>query len=409
MVQPAPDADFIAFTNCEGEATTFNNLSSISSSASLNDHWQFGDGDTSTVNSPSHVYDSSGSYSVTLITTSSQGGADTITKTISVDPAPSVSFDAPGVCIGDAVQFTNTTSISSGSVTQYNWSFGDGESSTATNPSHTYDAPGTYSVTLVATSNEGCVNSVVDSVVIDEQPTATISTGSGQGNYEICEGEQLSLNAPDALSSYQWSTGDTSGTINVDADGVYAVTVSNAQGCNAVDSVNVTVHDLPPADAGEDTTISFGYPVELNGSGGLTYLWEPTESVAQPIEQNTIATPESSTIYTLTVTDSNGCVATDSVTITVERDYELDIYNVFTPNSDGKNDTWNVGNVLNYDGVQVRIFNRWGNEVYSNSNYQNEWDGTSNNGNELPDGTYYYVIQFEGADKTYRGSVTIMR
>jgi len=409
VVQPAPDADFIAFTNCEGEATTFNNLSSITSSASLNDHWQFGDGDTSTVSSPSHVYDSSGSYSVTLITTSSQGCADTITKTISVDPAPSVSFDAPGVCIGDAVQFTNTTSISSGSVTQYNWSFGDGGSSTAANPSHTYDAQGTYSVTLVATSNEGCVNSVVDSVVINEQPNATISTGSGQGNYEICEGEQLSLNAPDALSSYQWSTGDTSSTINVDADGVYAVTVSNANGCNAVDSVNVTVHDLPPADAGEDTTISFGYPVELNGSGGLTYLWEPTESVAEPIEQNTIATPESSTIYTLTVTDSNGCVATDSVTITVERDYELDIYNVFTPNSDGKNDTWNVGNVLNYDGVQVRIFNRWGNEVYSNSNYQNEWDGTSNNGNELPDGTYYYVIQFEGADKTYRGSVTIMR
>ncbi|PSR01421.1 MAG: hypothetical protein BRD50_08885, partial [Bacteroidetes bacterium SW_11_45_7] len=405
-VKPEPNASFTAEMVCPGEPMSFTNQSTISS-GSLTYQWDFGDNTTSAQQNPIHAYAASGTYNVTLIATSSFGCKDTVEKTVSVQPAPEASFTVQDVCDGSSMNFTNTTTIDTGNIAQYSWSFGDGEASVATSPSHTYDGPGSYTVTLVTTSDAGCTDSTTQQVTVNPVPTADI--GYDQLDTEICDGETITLNAPDSLANYQWSSGATSDSIEVAESGVYAVTVTNASGCTDVDSVEVVVHDLPNADAGEDTTVSLGYPVELQGSGGLTYLWEPSDSVSDPLAQNPIATPLSTTTFTLTVTDSNGCVATDQVTITVEEDFSLDIYNIFTPNGDGKNDRWRIGKVLNYDNIEVRIFNRWGNEVYSSSNYQNDWRGQDNSGNELNDGTYYYVIRFRGADKVYKGSVTILR
>ncbi len=114
----------------------------------------------------------------------------------------------------------------------------------------------------------------------------------------------------------------------------------------------------------------------------------------------------------MTVTDANGCISTDNAAVTV-LPYCLKVMNAFTPNGDGMNDRWIVTNNggLCVTNVYVTVFNRYGGEVYVNPNYQNNWDGTYK-GNPVPDGTYYYVINytlFNGRKVTVKGDVTILR
>lgn len=73
------------------------------------------------------------------------------------------------------------------------------------------------------------------------------------------------------------------------------------------------------------------------------------------------------------------------------------------------NDTWKITNIDAFEAATVYIFNRWGEEVYSRKGYRNDWDGRNNNGDVLPDGTYYYIIKFPDSTKHYSGSITLMR
>ena len=79
---------------------------------------------------------------------------------------------------------------------------------------------------------------------------------------------------------------------------------------------------------------------------------------------------------------------------------------MLTPNGDGKNDTWIIQNVQLLEGSPVMIFNRWGTKLFETSSYQNDWDGTYN-GEPLPDGSYFYVVEFNG--ETLQGPLTLLR
>jgi large repetitive protein len=92
----------------------------------------------------------------------------------------------------------------------------------------------------------------------------------------------------------------------------------------------------------------------------------------------------------------------------VVEDFNIGIPNLFSPNGDGINDVWRIFNLENYP-ISVQIFSRWGNKVWENTNYQNDWNGTSQDGNELTDGTYFYVIEITGTDKVLKGDVNILR
>jgi gliding motility-associated-like protein len=171
--------------------------------------------------------------------------------------------------------------------------------------------------------------------------------------------------------------------------------------------VVVTVNTLPVADAGIDTTISLGYAITLNGSGGVTYSWTPAAGLDDPALQNPSASPTSTTTYTLTVTDANGCTATSTVEVKVLVDYSFIITNLLTPNGDGKNDVWYVENIENYPLCEVSIYSIYEKELFSISPYMNDWNGTFD-GKELPDGTYYYVIKCPDV-KEVKGYISIIR
>jgi len=161
------------------------------------------------------------------------------------------------------------------------------------------------------------------------------------------------------------------------------------------------------ADAGVDTSISLGYTVTLNGKGGEIYNWSPETDLNDPDIANPIATPLETITYTLTVIDENGCEDTDPVTITVLVDYNFIISNLITPNGDGYNDTWHIDNIENYPDCEVLIYNRYGNLIFNSSPYMQEWEGIYK-GNQLPDGTYYYVLKCP-EDNVFKGGITILR
>lgn len=404
-IHPNPTANFLAQNACVDNAINFTNLSSASS-GSYTSFWQFGDGLTSIDKDPAYIYHTDGNYQVTLTVTSNFGCVDSITRTVTAYPKPTVAFTWTDVCIGEAMNFHNNTTVSGATISGYQWFFGDGDYSAAPQPSHLYALPGTYRVTLVATSSLGCIDSVSNVVIVHGLPNAEIRA---LGPTSFCDGDSVTLSAGlTGTDFYHWSTGDRTQNITVKESDLYHVTVTSQFGCQDSDTISVTKWLLPNADAGNDTLISKGYLAHLHGSGGVSYVWTPSETIDYPNAQNPDAKPLTTTTFTVLVTDSNGCQASDSVVVNVIEDYNVMFTNTFTPNGDGKNDFWVIINIETYPNCEVLIFDAYGNRVFESKAYNNDWDGTYN-GKELPEGTYYYVVRFDGVDKLFKGAVSILR
>ncbi len=162
-------------------------------------------------------------------------------------------------------------------------------------------------------------------------------------------------------------------------------------------------------EAGNNETIGIGNSVDLSATGPaiIDWSWFPATGLSDPTIPDPTADPVVTTTYILTGTDVNGCMAVDSLTVTVEADMNVMIANTVTPNNDNKNDTWIVDNIEFYPNTEVTIINREGTVVYESDSYDNSWGGTYE-GKQLPDATYYYVLKFAGSDKVYKGAVTVL-
>lgn len=161
--------------------------------------------------------------------------------------------------------------------------------------------------------------------------------------------------------------------------------------------------------AGQDKTIVAGQSITLDGSGADTYSWNPTNTLDNPSVATPLANPTETTTYTVTGT-RDGCTSTDEVTIFI--DEPIKAPNAFTPNGDGYNDGWEIEGIERFPNAIVEVYSRWGQRVFSSVGYVSPWDGTSN-GNYIPEGTYYWVIQLndEGlsGDEPLTGYVAIIR
>lgn len=320
-------------------------------------------------------------------------------------PKPNADFIADTVCLGDTTYFINQSNIASGNILFYLWNFGDNNSSVTSNPYNIYKNSGTYNAELVVISDKSCSDTITQTVVINALPDATI-TPSGATN--LCFGFTVTLFAEPGYL-YLWSDLSTDSSIVASATGTYQLIVTDTiTGCINSSSVNVTIYPKMQTQAGSDTTISLGKSVELYANGGVSYSWLPPETLSNPFSSSPVASPKENTTYTVYITDINGCVDSQMVEVKVEADYFLEITNLITPNGDGLNDTWFIGNILNYPNNEVQIFNRYGNMVFSATSYKNEWGGTYNS-KQLPDGTYYYVLKIEGGAKVYKGAITILK
>lgn len=404
-IYPVPFANFTFDNTCEEKTVSFTNLSTLSA-GTMSYNWNFGGGVSAQDKNPDHVFNGFGEFSVELSVISGLGCTDTLRDTVEIYALPDVDFTVDPVCFGETSNFVNTTSVpDSSSVTGYFWKFGDQEVSFSNNPTHTYDTPGSYDVLLEATTINGCIDTVVKTAIVYQLPDPTINP---LGPTSFCDGDSVELSASPLPAGYNWSTGEDSQNIIVKEDGNYQLTVTSGFGCTDTSSIDITVWELPEVVAYKDTTISKGYSVYLSATGAVFYEWTPEFDLESPSSPETKATPLDSTRFIVTGTDLNGCVNTDSVTVLVLEDYKVEATNVITPNGDGVNDFWEIINVETYPDVEVKIYNRYGNEMYSSQQYQNDWDGRYE-GNDLPEGTYYFTITFEGSDKIYKGAVSILR
>lgn len=169
--------------------------------------------------------------------------------------------------------------------------------------------------------------------------------------------------------------------------------------------IEVEVLQPPLVNAGADTSVIRFQSVTLNGTGSGTPSWSPTIGLSSPNIFTPLASPEETTTYILTVTDINGCVNTDSVKISVT----VPIPNAISPNGDGVNDFFIINEIDKFLDASLKIFNRHGNIVYDKKPYQNNFEGISNNGSQLPDGMYYYLLDFGNGEPIVSGNILIKR
>ncbi len=412
-VSPVPNANFSNTDACTDAATQFDNFTTIAS-GNLTYNWTFGDGNVSVQTAPSHTYLAEGGYFVRLIATSDAGCIDSITKGVTAQPNPRASFTFTSPCDGNPSQFNSISSIASGGINAYTWSFGDGNSSGIEDPVHQFMNFGSYSVKLVVVSDKGCMDDTTITAFVNELPVVNFSAE------DACLGESIefinSSSVGNGNLSYLWKlgNGDSSNAeapiIDYTTDGLQTVTLIALTDSGCTDSITkgVYVFETPVLVASDDTSVSKGFSVPLSATGGENCVWQPFESLDNSLSCSPLASPLETTLYIVTTYSSFGCSVSDSVLVTVINDRIVTATNVFTPDGSGQNETWYVDNILSYPNNRVTVLDRNGAVVYQQSNYQNDWDGTSD-GDLLPDGTYYYIIEFIGEDIHYKGAVTIIR
>ena len=320
---------------------------------------------------------------------------------------------------GNAV-FSNQSSVPDNSTLTYQWTFGDGGSATAANPTHVYASSGSYNVTLVATSSFGCDNQATQ--VLDDffdKPVAGFTVNVA----EICQGQDIRFRdastAPNStIQSWNWDFGNNgkstvaNPTYRYTSPGKFDVklTVSNALGCTSDPFIMpVTVHLQPVIDAGQSFVVPQGTTVQFTAtanSSNLTFNWTPPLGLSDAKALKPTLVANADQVYTLTATGDFGCTATDFISVKILK--PVTVPNIFTPNGDGIHDRWEIANLSDYTGCTVEIFNRYGQQVYYSSGYGTPWDGNYK-GKAVPVGTYYYVIKLENGFKPITGSVTIVR
>jgi gliding motility-associated-like protein len=346
-----------------------------------------------------------GNYSLTV--TDANNCISTTTMTLTDPPALTTTATASNASCNNLCNGTIDLSPSGGTGTlTFLWSPGG-----QTTEDVTGLCPGIDSVLI--TDANGCT--LTYSVSVGVITTLTAAAGN---DTMFCEGGTALLcsGSINALSQvwYQlpgFSQIDTTLCVSVTpAPGIndYLVLVANGL-CSDSDTVSVFVNASPAADAGANVDIPSGGSTVLNGTGGGMYLWAPATGLSSTTIANPVASPTVTTTYTLTVTDTSGCVGWDTVRVSI---IKVVIPNDgISPNGDGVNDLWEIPNLESFPGALVEVYNRWGEMLMSTTDYQNnKWDGKYK-GKELPVGTYYYVINLNSDlfPDPITGPITILR
>ena len=192
-------------------------------------------------------------------------------------------------------QFLNSSTTSSGTISDFSWDFGDGSYSTEENPTHSFSITGTHVVTLEVTSSpSGCKNKKSMSISIPDQLTV-------QGNTSFCTGQSTQLTATGRIR-YLWSTGDTTATINVAKNGSFSVIGWDSIGYSDTAYINVTAKALPIVTISGQKILCSGKSSTLTASGAVSYLWNNNDT-ASSIDVTTAGT------YSVVGTSSDGCTS----------------------------------------------------------------------------------------------------
>lgn len=263
-------------------------------------------------------------------------------------------------------------------------------------------------LSVYITDINGCVSDVVEkNVSVVEQPVVSLTASKEV----FCVNETVDLVATGGLF-YDWYYNNqiiagVSGSNHYRATqaGEYYVRTGSGACSDESERIIIQLSEVD-VDAGPDHMINIGESVQLTTvtSGSVSsYYWEPGN--VAPTASPTVS-PAESTTYTVLVTDIYGCTASDEVHVKVV--LPLFIPNAFTPNGDGVHDVWEVQGLERFADLKVEIYNRWGNLIYSSRGSYKPWDGKKN-GEYMPVGTYYYVIDVGDEMKPLTGAILLSK
>jgi len=360
----------------------------------------------------------SGTYTVTI--TVPPCSFTMISIDVIVNPVPTIDLGADATVCDNATFeiIPDITGDTTGATLL--WSTGE------TTPTITVDTTGTYSLTI--TTVDGC--EVTDEIVVTIADPIDVTIDSG--NFESCEDFVTTITASASVANvtYQWFLngvllpGETNSSIGATYPAgatqaqVYNVVVTSPEGCMGEESINVTL--AAPLDIMIDTDdfeTCPGFETTINASAsasGSTFQWllNGDELAGETNSSIDVSLPANTTgiqTYTVLVMSPEGCEGEASIDISLFTDNaNCVISQGISPNGDGINDVLNLEFLNNRSGIEsVQIFNRLGREVFVFGNgYSNQFTGNTTDGDELPTGTYFYVIKLQNADQIFQDSAT---
>ena len=324
MADP-PDVDFSYTAACLGMATQFTVDETVTDVANVQSFdWDFGDGNTSTSQNPSHIYATMGSYEVTLTIIMVDECIGSVTHSVEINPLPNANFENTSpACLGNPVYFTDLSSSPNGNIVTWFWDFGDGTTATINDPDipdveHIYANDASYDVSLSVTDSEGCEHTITKQVQVLASPIADF-------NYEeTCFGTPVyftDMSSPNGgvdMASWEWFFGDPNSGANNHSnlqnpthifsipDITYTTTliVVNTMGCSDTIEYEITVDSLPFVNFTiANDSICLGESAEFTGVGTdiSTWFWEFGDGGVS-IDQNPTYMYAASGIYTVTLT-----------------------------------------------------------------------------------------------------------
>ena len=424
IVRPPLVVDFTSDSICIGDSTNFLDLTTGHIRSAT---WWHGDGDTSFTiqNNFNHLYPNPGNYLCKLKVETSFFCYDSVTKPVYVKDRSIPDFDLLNTCQFDIFSPTNTSTFVSGNIANngWIWRFGDGNSDTLFNSTNQYLTPGIFTVTLVSTTDEGCVDSISKPLIINPKPIASFIADT------VCFGHPTNFidQSTGIIVSYLWDTTAIPQIQNPSflfpRDGSYNVihTVVSDSGCIDDTAITTIVNSVPLADFTFSPTEIYIFDTDVcftnNSTNSTNYLWDfgfaGTKGSSVLQDPCDITFPNDKPLVypvKLYAINSFGCI--DSITIDVEilGGYILYIPNAFTPNNDGVNDKFlpiSEG-IIDY---KLQIFNRWGELIFETQDPNQAWDGKYK-GEEIPIDIYTYKIfvrDFEGNPLIKFGHISVLR
>lgn len=436
-VFPLPQADFVAEAVCFGEALLFIDSSDISTGEIAEWAWAFGDGDSSDVQNPAHVYAAAQGFVASLTVTSDNGCTSTVSYPVNVRPLPVSIFTMSNTQSCFVPASVNFLSQSQGAIT-LQWDLDNGETPTNPNVTTTYDSIGQYTIQLIATNQFGCTDTSAQ--VFEVHPTVIANfTWSDPTGCEplTVEFENTSVNGV----SFRWDFDMPEGSVNTDPTwifeepGDYSITLvaEGAGGC--LDSITYT--DIVSVYANPVADFSFLSITDPDPAGIVLFTNTSTPSWVENtwdfgdgnVSYNNPATNQydffGNQEVMLSIIDVNGCV--DTVTRFIYVDF---FGTLFVPNAMSVTDPEPEVRVflpkgrglLNY---RCMIFDEWGNKIWESTALQDGqpaegWDGHYR-GEPVPQGAYVWKIDamfgngemWQGQDHKGRfhqaGTVTVIR
>ena len=420
--------------SCGNNTVTFINESQIEQFIKTY-NWTFdinGTPQTATSRHATFTFPGIGSYTGTMIINEGQQCGDTAFISVNVFPAINADFNFEyDTCIGGPVSFRDQSVTEAQNITEWEWDFGDQEESVVRNPNHLYQMPGIHPVSLIATDNNLCKDTVIKEINYFPVPPLIIIKPT---KYIACVPELITftnLSVPiDETYEINWDFGDggrgdeISPTHEYVDAGVFTVKVdiTSPIGCFTSETFPnlITMEPSPTADFSMnpevfnslDPTVEF---TDLSSGGATGWYWD-FGGEGRSFIQHPTYTFRDTGIYDITqvVFHPNGCTDTLVKRVDIEPIVQFFLPNAFTPNFDGKNEIYRpAGLSSGVSYYSFTIWSRWGEKLFSTNNPDEGWNGRKfNTGEELQVGVYLCVLEYHDARKRVhelREFVTLIR